>query len=109
MIKKKIYKWTLVLGVVLGIIAISILYAINLSVIIRSYNEVEGMSGVVWVITIRIVILLVSAFYVFRTWFKQEAQYLSDLPFLFGLFFLLLAFGKSIDLLFDLTYYYYSN
>jgi len=109
MIKKKKYKWTLVLGVVLGIIAISILYAINLSVIIRSYNEVEGMSGVVWVITIRIVILLVSAFYVFRTWFKQEAQYLSDLPFLFGLFFLLLAFGKSIDLLFDLTYYYYSN
>ena len=109
MIKKKMYKWTLILGVVLGIFAISILYAVNFSIMVRSYNKVEGMSGVVLIIIIRIVILVVSAIYVFRTWFKQEAQYLSDLPFLFGLFFLLLAFGKSIDLLFDLTYYYYNE
>jgi len=67
------------------------------------------MQGVVWVITIRIVILVLIATYVFRTWLKQEAQYLSDLPFLFGLFFLLLAYGKAIDLLFDLTYFYFSD
>ena len=57
MIKKKMYKWTLILGVVLGIIAISLLYAVNFSVIVRSYNEVEGMSGVVFIIFIRIIIL----------------------------------------------------
>ncbi len=107
--KKKNYKRIISLGVILGIIVIFSIYWVNISIIIRAYNEVDGMVGVVLIILIRIVILSVSAAYVFHVWFKQEKQYLSDLPFLFGLFFLLLIFGKFIDLLFDLTFFYYNE
>ena len=57
------------------------------------------------VISIRILILFVTVFYLFHKWFKQEAQYLSDIPFLLGMFFLILIFGKAIDLLWDLTFF----
>lgn len=107
--KKIRYKLILTLSVILGIIAIISIYVINISIIVRSYNETEGMPVVMLILLIRIVILSISAVYMFHVWFKQEAQYLSDLPFLFGLFFILLAFGKSIDLLFDFTYYYYNE
>jgi hypothetical protein len=40
----------------------------------------------------------------FHRWFIQEKQYLSDLPFLFGLFFLFLTYGKALDLFWDLIY-----
>jgi len=103
------YKKILSLSVILGIIAVSLLYWVNIPIIIQAYNEVEGIGGVIVIILIRIIILSVSAGYMFRVWFKQEAQYVSDLPFLFGLFFLLLAFGKCIDLLFDFTYFYFNE
>ena len=41
----------------------------------------------------------------FHQWFKQEAQFLSDIPCLFGSFFLFLIFGKFVDLVFDLTFF----
>jgi len=41
----------------------------------------------------------------FKKWFAQEYQFFSDLPFLFGLFFLILFFGKAYDLLYNLTFY----
>ena len=107
--KKKLYKRTVSLAVILGIIIVFSAYWVNISIILRAYNEVDGIVGVVWIIIIRIFILSVSAAYIFSVWLKKEALYLSDLPFLFGIFFLLLVFGKSIDLLFDLTYYYYTE
>ena len=45
------------------------------------------------------------AVYTFYRWFKQEKQYFSDIPFLFGVFFLLLIFGKSLDLFIDFSYF----
>ncbi len=45
--------------------------------------------------------------YMLYKWFKQEKQFLSDLPILFAIFFLLLTFGKMLDLFFDLTYTYF--
>jgi hypothetical protein len=42
-------------------------------------------------------------------WFKQERQYISDIPFLFATFFLLLTFGKAVDLFFDLTYMFFNE
>lgn len=41
----------------------------------------------------------------FRKWFKAEKQFYDDIPFLFGLFFAILVFGKSLDLLYNLLYY----
>jgi hypothetical protein len=44
--------------------------------------------------------------YLFKKWFNQEKRFFSDIPFLFSLFFLLVFFGKALDLLYNLTYYF---
>jgi len=49
------------------------------------------------------------AFYMFNRWFKQEKQYISDIPHLFGLFLLILTFGKVLDLFWDLTYFRFNE
>jgi len=102
---KKIYLSTLLLGILVGIILIGLLYYFNWSAIVQSYNENEGALGVVLVILSRIIIVSGMTFYTFYQWFKQEEQFFSDLPFLFGLFFLLLVFGKALDLFIDFIYH----
>ena len=49
------------------------------------------------------------SYYMFHRWFKQEEQYLSDIPFLFGIFLLLLVFGKILDLFWDLTFFTFND
>ncbi|MHA1985661.1 MAG: hypothetical protein ACW98D_03380 [Promethearchaeota archaeon] len=98
---KKVYLSTLLLGVIVGAILILLLYWFNWPAIIQSYNEHEGAFGVVLVILSRIIIVSGMALYTFYQWFKQEEQFFSDLPFLFGLFFMLLVFGKALDLFID--------
>jgi hypothetical protein len=75
--KKKFYLTTILSSVILGICLIVLLYSFSWTIILESYTEYNGA--------------LVQ-------WFKQEEQYFSDLPFLFGLFFLLLVFGKALDM-----------
>ena len=101
---KKVYLSTLLISVIVGIILIGLLYFFNWPSIIQSYNENEGALGVVLVILSRIIIVSGMTFYTFYQWFKQEEQYFSDLPFLFGLFFMLLVFGKTLDLFIDFIY-----
>ena len=96
--KKNFYFLTLSSSVSLGIIAVFSLYFINWNSIVESYVTIEGALGVVLAISLRITIVSGMALYTFFQWFKQEEQYLSDLPFLFGLYFVLLVFGKSLDL-----------
>ncbi len=94
----KIYLFVLLLGVILGSIAVMLLYILNWDVIVGSYNTQEGALGVVLIISFRILIVSGMAFYTFFRWFKQEEQYFSDIPFLFGLFFMFLVFGKTLDM-----------
>jgi hypothetical protein len=101
----KLYKILLTLGVITGIIAIYFLVIIFTSIITSSLEEIEGIMIVVLIFLARISLMAVAAFYMFQRWFKQEKQYLSDLPFLFGLFFLVLTYGKILDLLWDLIYF----
>jgi len=96
--KKKFYLATLLSSVILGIVLITLLYSFSWTIIIDSYTEYNGALGVVLVITGRIGIVTGMTIYTFIQWFKQEEQYFSDLPFLFGLFFLLLVFGKALDM-----------
>ena len=96
--KKKFYFSTILSSVILGIGLITLLYYYSWTFIVESYNEYNGALGVVLVITSRIGIVSGMAIYTFIQWFKQEEQYFSDLPFLFGLFFLLLVFGKTLDM-----------
>ncbi|MHA2280973.1 MAG: hypothetical protein ACXAC5_08985 [Promethearchaeota archaeon] len=72
-------------------------------------NIIEGTIQVVLIISTRIAILSITTYYLFHKWFQQEAQYLSDIPFLIGLFFLILTFGKFIDLHWDLTFFLYDD
>jgi len=103
------YKLALLISIVLAITGVGILFGINWSLIIQAFQDYEGAFQVVLVISIRIIILSTTVFYLFRKWFKQEAQYLSDIPFLLGLFFLILIFGKAVDLLWDLTFFTFSD
>ncbi len=102
---KRLYKSIILLNVTLGVIIVFLLFAFNISLINKSLNEVEGIWGVVIIISIRIILLSVMSFYVFNKWFNQEEQFISDIPHLFGLFLLLLTFGKALDLFWDLTYF----
>lgn len=107
--KKGRYKLTLLFCIILAIIGIGVLYFVNWSLIIQAFQIYEGAFEVLLVISVRIIILIITTVYLFNKWFKQEAQYLSDIPFLLGLFFLILIFGKVIDLLWDLTFFTFSD
>ncbi len=100
----RIFLFLLLIGVIIGIIAVVLLFAFNWSIIIASYQTHEGALGVILIISIRIFIVSLMAIYTFSSWFKQEKQYFSDMPFLFGSFFLLLIFGKALDLFIDFSY-----
>ena len=103
--KKKAYFSIILLCIGIGILLLTILYYFSWSFVIESYIEIDGALGVVVVILSRIIIVSGMTFFIFLQWFKQEDQYFSDLPFLFGLFFLLLVFGKAFDLLIDFIFY----
>ncbi len=71
-------------------------------------NE-EGSFIIFLIVIFRIIILFSMAGILFKKWFNQEVQYISDIPFLFALFFLILAFGKFIDLFYNLMYFHFHD
>ena len=92
--KSNIYKLIISSGSLVGFIWVYILYSLNISVINQAVVELDGVNLVIIIILIRIAILLGSTIYMYYKWFKQEEQYISDIPFLFATFFLLLTFGN---------------
>ncbi|MFX0039565.1 MAG: hypothetical protein ACFFCY_17545 [Promethearchaeota archaeon] len=102
---KAIYLFSLIFGIIIGTSTILLLYAFNWTIITTTYLTHEGTLGIVLIISTRIIIVSVMALYTFYRWFKQEQQYFSDIPFLFGVFFLLLIFGKMLDLFIDFSYF----
>ncbi|MFX1479000.1 MAG: hypothetical protein ACFFCI_12785 [Promethearchaeota archaeon] len=107
--KRNLYKLILFLCVLIGFVSIFIIYIINFQMITRSLDELPDAKLVVLIILTRICILTGNSIYMYFKWFKQEEQYTSDIPFLFATFFLLLTFGKAIDLFFDLTYTFFNE
>ncbi len=95
----------MLLSVILGAIAVFLLYVFNWATLVSTYQTHEGSLGVVVTISMRMVIISLMAIYTFYSWFKQEKQYFSDMPFLFGVFFLLLIFGKALDLFINFSYF----
>ncbi|MFX1592782.1 MAG: hypothetical protein ACFFCL_08830 [Promethearchaeota archaeon] len=107
--KKQLYKYSILGSVILSSIGVFISYFINYSLIVKAFVEYEGAFQVVLTILLRILLLSIISIYLFNKWFKQEAQYLSDIPFLLGMFFIILLFGKAVDLLWDLTFLTFSD
>ncbi|MBY8990245.1 MAG: hypothetical protein KGD58_05785 [Candidatus Lokiarchaeota archaeon] len=106
---KRLYKTLLFSSILVGITCICCLYLFSLPLVLKAFAEYEGALQIVLIISARIIILSIISYYLFHKWFKQEAQYLSDIPFLLGLFFLILIFGKTIDLLWDLTFFTFND
>jgi hypothetical protein len=102
---KVIYLLLLVSGVIIVTTVILLLYAFNWAIITNTYLTHEGTFAIVLTIGIRVAIVSLMAVYTFYRWFKQEQQYFTDIPFLFGMFFLLLIFGKLLDLFIDFSYF----
>ncbi|TFG22743.1 MAG: hypothetical protein EU529_09600 [Promethearchaeota archaeon] len=109
MTKARTYKILLLIIVVSGLVPLLLLYFLYLREIQQAITHTEGAWPVVIIILIRIGFISVMSYYMFHRWFKQEEQYLSDIPFLFGIFLLLLAFGKILDLFWDLTFFTFND
>lgn len=82
-----------------------ICYFLNIPEIFESLTQIEGMWSIFIFILIRISFTSGMTWYAFRKWFKRKDISLLDIEFLFGLFFLGLTIGKSLDLLYKLTYF----
>ena len=89
----------------LGSLTVLASYILHSSEINESLTHIEGMWSITIFILFRISFTLGMALYSFRKCFKQEDLHHLDIHFLFGLFFLGLTFGKSLDLLYKLTYF----
>lgn len=107
--KKRLYQYGILVGVIIGSVGVFFLYLVNYSLILKALAEYDGAFQVVLTISLRIILLIIISVYLFNKWFKQEAQYLSDIPFLLGMFFLILLFGKAIDIVWDLTFFTFSK
>lgn len=103
--QKEAYEFSIILSVIISATIIITMFVINAPIISESLQNTEGGWNVVLIILIRIGILSGMAFYMFHKWFSQEEQYLTDIPFLFGMFFLILIFGKAVDLFWNLTFF----
>ena len=102
--KKTSYKIVILTSVCLSFIGVLLLFLLNSSLVVNALINVEGMAQATLIILVRIIILSITTYYLLKKWFKQEAQYLSDIPFLLSLFFVILTFGKAIDIYWDMTF-----
>lgn len=91
--------------VTFGALTVAIYYTLNFPELYESLTQIEGMWSILIFILIRISFTLGMTFYAFRQWFKRTYLRFLDIEFLFGLFFLGLTIGKSLDLLYKLTYF----
>lgn len=90
---------------VLYTITVLTFYILNSSEIDKSLTEIQGMWSITIFILIMISFMLGMTLYSFQQWLKQDKLHFLDIHFLFGLFFLGLMFGKSLNLLYKLIYF----
>jgi hypothetical protein len=103
--KKEKYRWIFIISIIIGFISLFIAYSFYTVQIAQSLATIQGIWEVLIVMLIKIGIISAMAFSLIRKWFKQEEQYPSDIPFLFGLFFLILIYAKFLDILIVFNFY----
>ncbi len=103
--KRDRYKWTILTSICIGIVAIIIIYISFISQIVEAFATLDGVWSILTVTLIKVGVVLGMGFILMRRWFRQEAQYLSDIPFLFSMFFIILGFAKFFDLLSAFSFY----
>ena len=89
----------------ISIISIIYWYGLFSTEILESLLYYEGMVGLVFIVSIRIIIMGILTIFIFLSWLRAEESYISDIPCLMGIFFGTITFGKTIDILHNLTHY----
>ncbi|TXT63109.1 MAG: conserved membrane protein of unknown function [Promethearchaeota archaeon] len=84
-----------------GILMLYYFFTEQIIITFQTYKEIYALTIA---ILIKILVVSLIGLYLIKKWFSQEEQYFSDLPFLTGIFFLVLVPAKFLDLL-----YYYLN
>jgi len=102
--KRLKYLLILITGIVIGIVGVFLLYLINLDIMVLTITTVDGAFLVLIALIVRICVLAGMAIYLLIHWFLQEKIYTADLPFLFGMFFLMIMFGKLLEILTNFLY-----
>lgn len=109
-LNKKKTQLILIISFLLGLIITINLFIVYLNPIKKTILEYEeGIWFIIIIISVRMGLLLLMSIYLFKSWFDQENYYFSDIPFLFGIFFMFVFFGKLYDLLHNLTYHFIDN
>ena len=103
--KKKALFITLLTGFISGLIGVFLLLLMYSDPIQKTLHTVPGADLALMALIIRISISFTMGGILLRKWFLQENQYLTDIPFLFGMFFLLHGFGKFFDIVNYFAYY----
>ena len=103
--KKQMYLAVLLIGFIAGLIGVSILLLLYEDALQKTMTTVADANLALTALIIRIGFSFTMASILLRKWFLQENQYLTDIPFLFGMFFLFHGFGKFFDIVNYFAYY----
>ena len=101
--KRKKFLISILTLIISLIIIFSVIYFVYWPKLIATILSVEGLWIGVLAIIMRILILGLMTFFLYRKWLRQEAIYISDAYFLFGSFFGILTFAKIFDLFFNIV------
>ncbi|TFG11712.1 MAG: hypothetical protein EU531_11295 [Promethearchaeota archaeon] len=102
--KKKKFRTYLIITVAITLISYIVLYALFWEVLSGVLITLEGILIGSLISLLKVVILALMSFYIFRRWLKQDAIFTSDAYFLFGSFFWILVSGKILDLFWNLGF-----
>lgn len=102
--KKRKFRIYLIAVVIVTLVSYTILYTLFWDLLQGVLLTVEGILLGFIIYLIKIAVLALMSFYIFRRWFKQEAIFASDAYFLFGSFFWILVSGKILDLFWNVGF-----
>lgn len=84
-------------------------FIMNIATIQNALNEHELLGTLMIVVLSRIGITASISVYIYYTWLRNENIFFGDAKFLFGTFFIFLAFAKAFDIFYYLLYYSFTE
>ena len=102
--KKKKFRSYLIITVAITLISYIVLYTLFWEVLSGVLITLEGILIGSLISLLKVAVLALMSFYIFRRWLKQDAVFTSDAYFLFGSFFWILVSGKILDLFWNLGF-----
>jgi len=85
--KKETYLLSILIGILAGSIVIVLLYALNFTAISKTLQIIEGANIILIVVVLRMSLLAMMAYIMFKQWFSQENQFSLIFPFYLVFFF----------------------